>query len=326
MLTTALMMMTLSGAGTATEPLTLKLGSLAPRESPWGQILRVWGKAVKEKTGGQVALDFYWNGTQGDEAAQMAKVKSGQLDGAVVTSVGLGAIDADINVLQIPGLIGDWETLDRVRSGLKSHFEETFHKGGVEIVGWGDVGLDRLFSKGFAIHLPPDLQGKKPWMWREDPVIAPFFQSSAQVVLVPTGVPEALPELTTGNANVMVTSALAAEQLQWSSRLDNLNLLVVSPNVGGIVLSQASIAKIKPEWKTIMLETGAVACKALTDRIRGEDAQALERLKKRMAIVEPTEAERAEWAKVFKATREKLAKGTFKPELIKQVEGLISKK
>ena len=77
MLTTALMMMTLSGAGTATEPLTLKLGSLAPRESPWGQILRVWGKAVKEKTGGQVALDFYWNGTQGDENAMDSRMSRG---------------------------------------------------------------------------------------------------------------------------------------------------------------------------------------------------------------------------------------------------------
>lgn len=326
MLTTLILITSLSGAGTA-EPQTIKLGSLAPRESPWGQILRVWAKAVKEKTGGAVTLDFYWNATQGDEAAQMGKVKSGQLDGAVVTAVGLGAIDHDVNVLQIPGLIQDWATLDRVRDGLKTHFDDSFRKAGIELVGWGDVGLDVLFSKGFAIHQPGDLKGKKPWVWREDPVIPPFFQSSASgVVLVPTGVPEALPELTTGNANVMVTSALAAEQLQWSSRLDNVNLLVVSPNVGGVVIASASLAKLKPEHKTTLLETGKLACKALSDRIRGEDAQAMERLKKRMAVVTPTDAERAEWAKVFKATREKLVKGTFKPELVKKVEDLIAAK
>src|SRR5215468_8746645 len=111
MLTTLILVTTLN-AGTGPEPMTLKLGSLAPRESPWGQILRVWAKAVKEKTQGAVALDFYWNATQGDEAAQMGQVKSGQLDGAVVTAVGLGSIDHDVNVLQIPGLIGDWATLD----------------------------------------------------------------------------------------------------------------------------------------------------------------------------------------------------------------------
>jgi TRAP-type transport system periplasmic protein len=326
MLTTALVLMTtLSGAGPA-EPVTIKLGSLAPRESPWGQVLRVWGKAVKEKTNGTVALDFYWNGTQGDEAAQVAKVKSGQLDGAVVTSVGLGTIDPDINIFLTPGLILDWETLDRVRNAMKPHFEETFHKGGVEIVGWGDVGLDRLFSKGFAIHLPADMAGKKPWVWREDPVAPPFFQSAATLVLVPTAVPEVLPELSTGNVNIMMTSALAVEQLQWSSRLDNVNLLVTAPDTGGIIVSQSAIAKLKPDQKAIMLETGALACKALTEKIRAEDAAALERLKKRMAVVDPTPNERAEWAKVFKATREKVVKGVFKPELMKQVEDLIAKK
>jgi TRAP-type C4-dicarboxylate transport system substrate-binding protein len=322
MLTAAILMMTVSAA----EPLTIKLGSLAPRESPWGQILRVWSKAVKEKTGGSVAIDFYWNGTQGDEAAQMSKVKSGQLDGAIVTAVGLGMLDNDINVLQIPGLFQDWASLDKGRELMRPHFEETFRKAGVELVGWGDVGLDRLMSKGFAIHMPADLQGKKPWVWREDPVIPPFFQSAAQVVLVPTGVPEALPEFTTGNANVVAVSALAAEQLQWSSRMDNINLMVVSPNIGGIVISSSTLAKLKPEQKQALLETGKVATKALTDRIRGEDATSLERLKKRMAVVVPTPAETEAWNKIFKAAREKLVKSTFKPEMVKKLEELAGSK
>src|SRR5437588_2068756 len=149
MIAAALLSMTLSAA----EPITLRLGSLAPRESPWGQILRVWAKAVKEKTAGAVALDFYWNATQGDEAAQMGKVKSGQLDGACVTAVGLGAIDNDVNALQIPGLFQDWATLDKARDAMKSHFDDSFHKAGIELVGWGDVGLDRMMSKGYAIHV-----------------------------------------------------------------------------------------------------------------------------------------------------------------------------
>jgi TRAP-type C4-dicarboxylate transport system substrate-binding protein len=226
----------------------------------------------------------------------------------------------------VPGLIQDWATLDKVRDGMKQHFDDSFHKAGVELVGWGDVGIDYIFSKGFAVHRPADLAGKKPWVWREDPVTPPFYQSAASsVVLVPTGVPEALPELTTGNANVMITSALAAEQLQWSSRLDNVALVVISPNVGGVVMSSASLGKLKPEHKATVLETGKVACKALSDRIRGEDAQALDRVKKRMAVVQPTDAEKAEWAKVFKETRAKLVKGTFKPELVKKVEDLMSK-
>ena len=73
------------------------------------------------------------------------------------------------------------------------------------------------------------------------------------------------------------------------------------------------------------MDTGAVACKALTDRIRLEDAKALERLKKRMTVIEPTAAELVEWQKVFADARQRLARGTFSPELVKRVEGLAGK-
>lgn len=303
------------------EPVTLKVGSLIPRESPWGQILRVWQKAVKEKTKGEVQVDIFWNATQGDEPAQMSKMKTGQLDGAIVTAVGLGEVDTNVNVLQLPGVYGGWEKLDKVREALRPRFEKSFREAGFELVGWGDVGLDRLMSKGFAVKSPEDIKGKRPWVWREDPILPPVWQVLG-VVSVPTSVPEALPELSTGNVNVMSVSALAAEQLQWSSRLDSMNLMVVAPNIGGVVLSKAKLDALKPEYRAVILDTAKVACKALTERIRNEDALALERLKKRMTVVEPSPAELAAWQKVFAEARARLAKGTFPPELIKEVETL----
>jgi TRAP-type C4-dicarboxylate transport system substrate-binding protein len=300
----------------------LKVGLLAPRESPWGQVLRVWTKAVKEKTHGEVELEIFWNATQGDEGAQMSKMKTGQLDGAIVTAVGLGVVDPNVNVLQVPGLYAGWEQLDKVRDVLKPRFDKSFHDAGFELVGWGDIGLDRLMSKGFALKNPADLKGKRPWVWREDPVLPPFFQA-AGVVPVPTSVPEAVTELSTGNVNIMSVSALAAEQLQWSSRLDNLNLMVMAPNIGGIVLSKAALDKLTPANRAVVLDTGHIASKALTERIRKEDFAALERLKKRMTVVEPSEADLKAWSALFDDMRTRMAKGTFPPELLKQVEGLL---
>jgi TRAP-type transport system periplasmic protein len=304
---------------------TLTLGSVAPRESPWGQVLRVWAKALKEKTQGAVQLDIFFNATQGDEAVEVGKVKAGQLDATVVSAVGLGVVDNDVNALQMPGIFPSWEKLDKARDALKPRFDRTFRAAGMEIVGWGDIGLDRIMSRGFPVRLPEDLKGKKPWVWREDPIAPALFQSAAQVVLVPTSVPEALSELSTGNVNVFTISALGSEQLQWSSRLDHLNLMVVAPNIGAMVMSSAKLDSLKPEHKQIVLETGRITCAALTARIRQEDAQALERLKKKMTVVDPTDAERAAWQKAFKEARARLAKGTFPPELVKQIEELAAK-
>lgn len=303
------------------EPTVIKIGSLAPRESPWGQVLRVWQKAVKEKSGGELQVEIFWNATQGDEPAQISKMRIGQLDGAVVTAVGLGAIDPAVNVLQVPGVYADWAALDRAREALRPRFDKSFREAGFELVGWGDVGLDRFMSRGAPVRSPKDLEGRRPWVWRED-LIAPSMYQGAKVTTVTTSLPEALPEFSTGNANVVTVCALAAEQLQWSSRFDSLNTMVVSPNIGGLVLAKARLDSLPAAQRALLLDTGRITAKALTERIRKEDATALERLKKRMTVVEPTADELQAWNTFFQQSRSRLAKGTLPGDLLSEVEKL----
>lgn len=305
----------------AAEPVVLKVGSVAPRESPWGAVLRVWQKAVKEKTKGEVTIEIFWNATQGDEPAQMSKVKTGQLDGCVVSAVGLGVIDPNVNILQVPGLYADWAQLDKVRDALRPRFEKSFREAGIELIGWGDIGLDRFMSKGYPVKSPADLKGKRVWVWREDPVLPPLLQITG-AVMVPTALTEVLPELSTGNVTALSVSALASEQLQWSSRVDHLTKFVVAPNIGGMVMSKARLDALSKENREVVMETGRVAAKALTDRIRGEDAKALARLEKRMTVIEPSAEDKAAWAKVFAEARARLAKGTFPQALMTEVEQL----
>src|SRR5580765_2379539 len=147
--------------GAAATPVSLKIGTLAPRESPWGQVFRVWQKAVKQKTGGTVNLEFYWNGTQGDEDAIVAKMKTGQLDGAAITAVGLGVIHRDTLVLQLPGVFGSWQKLDAARGALRERFEAGFKAAGFTLIGWGDVGMDRLMAHGYAVASPAALKHRR---------------------------------------------------------------------------------------------------------------------------------------------------------------------
>jgi TRAP-type C4-dicarboxylate transport system substrate-binding protein len=303
------------------EPVTLNVGTAVPRESPWGKVLRAWVKGVTDKTKGEVTIVLFWNATQGDEAAQMAKVKTGQLDGAVVTAVGLGVIDPDVNILQVPGVYKDWAQLDKVRDILKPRFEKSFRAAGIELVGWGDVGLDRFMSKGYGVKTPADLKGKRAWVWRDDPVLPPLFQVT-QTVMVPTGLAEVIPELSTGNVTLLSVSALAAEQMQWASKLDHFTRSVVAPNIGGMVLSKAKLDALSPASREAVLETGRLAAKALTDTIRGEDAKALLRLEKRMTVVELSPEDVKDWDVVFAEARARLGKGTFSPKLLAEVEQL----
>ncbi|WP_257447547.1 TRAP transporter substrate-binding protein DctP [Archangium lipolyticum] len=309
-------------AGEADAAEVIKIGTLAPKSSPWGQVFSVWEKAVKEKSGGRVELQFFYNGQQGDEGAMVGKMKAGQLDGAAVTAVGLGKIHKPILALQMPGLFTTWAKLDDARNKMKPEFEKGLNNAGFSLIGWGDVGAVHLMSKGFAVRAPNDIKGKKPYMWREDALQPTLFGVIGGVTPVPLNVPEVLPNLNTGAINIVNAPALAAEQLQWASKLDHIVDDTSAMAIGAIVISSKRLDALPADLRAIVIETGKIAASALTQRIRGEDAAAYGRMKTRMTVITLTADERAKWDSVFKQTRQRLAQGTFSPELVAKLEGL----
>lgn len=300
----------------------LKIGTLAPKASPWGQVFTVWEKAVKEKSGGNIELQFFYNGQQGDEAAMVAKMKAGQLDGASVTAVGLSKIYKPIVALQLPGLFASWAKLDNARNALKGEFEKGIEDAGFRILGWGDVGAVHILSKGFAVRAPGDMKGKKPYMWRDDIIQPALYQVIGGVNPVPLSIPEVLPQFNTGAINIVSAPALAAEQLQWSSRLDTIVADTSSFAIGGVVMSSKRLDALPGDLRTILTDTGKVAAAALTVRIRNEDNAAFERMKGKMTVVTLSAAEKAAWDSVYKQVRQRLGQGTFSPDLLAKLEGL----
>ncbi len=298
----------------------VKVGTLAPKSSPWGKVFETWIKAVNEKSSGNMELQFFYNGSQGDEDGMVGKIKSGQLDGAAVTGVGLGKVYKPILALQMP-LFTSWTKLDKARDAMKSEFEKGAKDAGFMIAGWGDVGLVRTMSKGFAVKVPDDLKGKKPYYIRADSIMPAIYSAIGGVSGVPLNVPEVLPNLNTGAINVINAPCLAAEQLQWAGKLDNLNSQASATAVGALVFSQKRIDALPADLKTILTDTGKVAATALTTKIRSEDDAAFTRLKGKMTVTDPSADDKTKWEAIFKAARAKLAQGTFSSDLVTKLEG-----
>ncbi|EYF04414.1 TRAP-type C4-dicarboxylate transport system, periplasmic component [Chondromyces apiculatus DSM 436] len=299
----------------------LKIGTLAPKSSPWGKVFSLWEKAVSEKSGGKLELQFFYNGQQGDEGAMISKMKAGQLDGAAVTAVGLSKVHKDIVALQMPGLFTTWAKLDAARDALKGDFEKGVAKEGFQILGWGDVGLYRTMTKGFALRTPENMKGRKPYMWRDDLIQPTFYQAIGGVTPVPLNIPEVLPGLNTGSIDVLITPSLAAEQFQWASRLDHIGANVGGTAIGAVIMGSKRLDALPADLRTIVNDTGAVAAKALTARIRNEDDAAYNRLKTKMTVVDLSADETAKWTTLFTQVRQRLAQGTFPADLVNKLEG-----
>lgn len=310
----------LGAAGEANAAEVIKIGTLAPAASPWGQVFKVWAEAVSKKSEGRVELQFFYNGQQGDEAAMVGKMKAGQLDGAAITAVGLSKIYQPILALQLPGALTSWDTLEKAQSELKGDFEKGVSDAGFTLLGWGNVGQAHFFTKGDAVKTPDGLKGRKPYMWRDDKISPVFYQVVGGVTPVPLNVPEVLANLKTGSVDTLNAPSLAVEQLQWGGELATITTDVTGCAIGAVVMSSKRVSALPEDLRKIMIETGAVAAKALGQKVKDEDAAAFGRLKGKLKVIELSADEKKAWAAKFKETRKKLAQGTFDPKLVEKIE------
>ena len=147
----------------------LKMATLAPENSAWDKVFKRFEKEVEEATNGTLDLKVYNGGVQGDEEVVVRKMKSGQLDGAAVTAVGLSKIVPNALVLQLPGLFTSYKELDYVRKKMNADLTAEFEKQGYVFLGWGDVGFAYIFSNT-PIEKPSDLKKAKMWAWSADPI------------------------------------------------------------------------------------------------------------------------------------------------------------
>jgi TRAP-type transport system periplasmic protein len=86
-------------------------------------------------------------------------------------------------------------------------------------------------------------------------------------------------------------------------------------------MSSKRLDSLPGDLKTILTDTGALASKALGDKIRAEDDAAFGRIKGKMKVVTWSADEKAKWEALFKQARQKLAQGTFSADMVGKIEG-----
>ncbi len=302
---------------------TVKIGTLVPADSAWGKEFKRWGKDVSDDTGGELQLDFQWNGQAGDEVLMVQKMRAGQLDAAAITSVGLAQTGVtDVLAFQMPGLFSNWGKLDAARNAMKAEFDHMFQAKGFAILGWGDVGAAKTLSVGCQIHHPADLQGKGNYFLAGDPIEPKVFNVIGGITAKQVTVPEILPNLTNGSIQVLTVPPLAAEQLQWASRVTDVNTMTAGFIIGAIVASTPRLQGLPDNLRNALNARAAEMAERLTKSIRNLDAQAFARLKASKTAYEPNDAEKAEWKDVFAKVRASLRGTVFSPEVFDKIVSL----
>ncbi len=301
---------------------TLKVATLAPDGSTWHKAFKQVARDVKEKTDGRIVIKIYAGGVMGDEPAMVRKMRTGQLDGAAVTNVGLGDINPQLLMLQLPLLFRNNEELDRVRGAMSSKFEGLLKDSGFVLNGWGDVGFTYLFSNS-PIRKPSDAKSTKMWVWDSDPVSKEVMKV-AGINAIPLGVPDVLPSLQTGVIDAYLNSPYGAIALQWYTKAAYITDLKLAMTIGGSVMTTASWNKLSDADREILQGIAQAKHGALLKRIRSDNVKAIDALKsKGMEVIQPEDF--AAWKKVADTVRTNLTGSLFDKALMAEMMGHLGR-
>jgi TRAP-type C4-dicarboxylate transport system substrate-binding protein len=298
----------------------IKIGTLAPGDSPWAKEFKKFAADVVADTNGEVELDYQWNGQAGDEALMVQKLRIGQLDAAAVTALGLAQTGVmDVLLFELPGLFTSWQKLDLVRDAVKEDLDKEFAAKGFTVLGWGDLGAAKTMTVGFEVHHPNDLRGKGVFLMPGDPYGPKIFSTIGGINARTTTFPEILPGLQSGTINVLVAPPLAAEQLQWASRITHISTETLGYGVGAVIASSARVNMIPPQWREVFERRGREVTERLNAIVRTMDAQAYARMKATKVTYSPTDADKNAWRDVFLKVAQGLRGTIFTPALFDKV-------
>jgi TRAP-type C4-dicarboxylate transport system substrate-binding protein len=305
------------------KPVVIKLSTLAPKVSSWGNVFQSWARTVKKETGGACEIEWAYSGT--DEGSMIGGMRSGDRHGGALTATGLASIYPSVLALQMPGLTDDWTKFDSMRDKVRDKFNAAFEATSekkpqaFKILGWGDVGIGHIMFRdppkeggGFQkpeIHTPADLKAYNTFYIAGDPIGSKFLEAvgigSPRALSVAAILP-ALAGRETSSIDIITTPAIAAEQLQWAPHVTHVVDMPVGFGIGALVVDKKFYEALPGDCKKVFEETGKNASATLTSTIRGKDLEAWNGLKASKKVVTLSDADKKAWEEKFAVVRNKL--------------------
>lgn len=275
----------------------LKVATIAPRGTSFHNHLEELNAEWNRAPGEPVRMNIY-AGTQGGEVAIVKRMRINQLQGAMLSAVGLAQIDESVTALQLmPLQFQTWDEVDFVRNAMEEKLESLFLEKGYVVLFWGDAGWVRFFSKE-PVYEITDFKtlrvGASSGTPKATEVLKNYY---TPVVLDPTkmllglknGMIEAVPVPPfMANATQLATEARYMLDMKWA------------PVVGAMVVTKRAWDRLPPETQAHLVDTSKERGRLIRQTSRQEDDDSVKAMVEKQGLVVNTLNEQswASWVKV----------------------------
>ncbi len=270
------------------EPVVIKLATLVPEGTIWHQMYKEMEADWSSATQGRVTMRLYAGGVAGDDPDMVRKMHIGQLQGAMLTAVGLSEIDESFKALRLPMFFASYDELRAVLETLKPELAKRLEAKGFVLLDWTEAGWVNLFSRKPILTIA-DLKAAKLFSWAGDEQMTSWWkqQGFEPVSIATTDVPTALQ---TGMIEAIPTTPLAALTLQWYRQVPNMLQLGIGPLVGATVVTRKTWDQISPEDRAKVLEAAVRLEQKIRAEIPKQDRSAIDEMVKRGLKIVPLDA------------------------------------
>ncbi|MCL2764977.1 MAG: TRAP transporter substrate-binding protein DctP [Treponema sp.] len=305
---------------------TIRLASLVPENTAWGQAINRLAADWTRVTNGQINVIVFHGGTAGDEAQVMALLRSNQIQAAVFSSMGMNSITPELMALSYPFLIRNDAELDEVLEKIKPDLDARMQQNGFVTLAWARAGWVKLFSRTPVIT-PDDLRRLRLGSGADTQSMIQAFRVLGYQ-MVPTNLSEQLFSLQSGRIDAVYNSPMLTAANQLFGVAGNMADINVAPFMGAILMNEITWRRIPDRFKPALLEVSKSVEKEIEVSIANlENESIITMVRHGLKINELTPSQQQVWYDDTDRFESRLTSGpnpTFNREFYTRIKNILT--
>lgn len=235
----------------------LRLGTVAPSGSPWGEWVQGVADEIEHVSEGALRINVIGDAALGEEKTILRQGMRGRLDMVMTSNIYLSLIRQEMGLVSSPYLFDSIEQGSCVAyQHMSSILGDAMDEAQLVPLSWLEVGNMIVFSND-PVTTPSDLEGKKVRISETSADM--LFSKKLGAVGVPLGISDTVLSLQTGNVDAAFLPAVFGIGIGVHKIVPHLTVSNHSRLIGIIAISKPSYDRLSPqekEWLEIVTSSG----------------------------------------------------------------------
>ncbi|RMG20529.1 MAG: TRAP transporter substrate-binding protein [Deltaproteobacteria bacterium] len=235
-----------------TEPIVIKVASIAPDGTPWAEQLRDWKRRLEKASGGRLKIKTYLGGALGDENVTVQETRRGAIQVFGGSTAALASSVPEIAVVELPYLFRDNSEVDYILDEvIFDDVSRILEARGFKMLFWAENGWRSMATRFGCVKTPEDLKGKKMRSQESDVHLEMYRALGASPV--PIAATEVLSSLQTGVVEGFDNTPLFAFASSWYQGITHFTTTRHIYQPGIVVMSMKTYQSLPDDLKKIVV-------------------------------------------------------------------------